>query len=173
MPAETKLGGCKHQNSESNWYAVYICSRQEKPVAEQIERRRVSCFLPRYRSVRRWKDWRKELDLVLFPGSVLVQMKREDRSQVLQLPGVVRVVSFDGRPAALPVGEMERLRERLSRSSKVAPHPYLGRGRRVRVPNRPLQGLEGTIVRRKESCRHVFSSDVIQRSVASRWTSPI
>jgi transcription antitermination factor NusG len=166
MPAEIKLGDCKHQNSESNWYAVYICSRQEKRVAEQIERRRVSSFLPLYRSVRRWKDRRKELDLVLFPGYVFVQMNREDRSQVLQLPGVVRVVSFDGRPAALPVGEIERLRERLSHSSKIEPHPYLRRGRRVRVSNGPLQGLEGIIVRRKESCRLVFSIDVIQRSVA-------
>jgi transcription antitermination factor NusG len=78
----------------------------------------------------------------------------------------VRVVSFEGRPAALPVDEIERLRERLSRSSKIAPHPYPRRGRRVRVSNGPLQGLEGIIVRRKESCRLVFSIDVIQRSVA-------
>ena len=161
-----KLAACKNQNSESNWYALYTCSRQEKRVAEQIERRRVSCFLPLYRSLRRWKDRRKGLDLVLFPGYGFVRMKLEDRSRVLQLPGVLRVVSLDGRPAALPVGEIERLRERLSRSSKVAPHPYLRTGRRVRASNGPLEGLEGIVVRRKESCRLVLSIDVIQRSAA-------
>ena len=161
-----KLGAYKNQNSESNWYARYTCSRQEKRLAEQIERRRVSCCLPLYRSLRRWKDRQKELDLVLFPGSVSVQMKLEDRSRALQLPGVVGVVSFDGRPAALPVGEIERLRERLSRSSKIAPHPYLCTGRRVRVSNGSLEGLEGIVACRKESCRLVLSIDFIQRSVA-------
>lgn len=112
MPAETKLGDCKIQNSESNWYALYTCSGHEKRLAEQIEPRRLSCFLPLYRSVRR----RKELDPVHFRGYVFVQRKLQDRSRVLQLPGVVRVVSFVGRPATLPVGEIEKLRERLSRA---------------------------------------------------------
>lgn len=98
-----KLGACKNQNSESNWYPLYTCSRQEKRVAEQIERPRVSRFLPLYPSLRRWKDRRKELDLVLFPGYVFVQMKLEDRSRALQLIGVVRVVSFDGRRRSLTV----------------------------------------------------------------------
>lgn len=144
--------------------AVHLFSSKET-CEKQIERRRVSCFLPLYRSLRRWKDRRKGLDLVVFPGYGFVRMKREDRSRVLQLPGVVRVVSLDGRPA-LPVGEIERLREPLSRGSKVAPHPYLRTGRRVRVSNGPLEGLEGIVVRRKESCRLVLSIDVIQRSVA-------
>lgn len=162
MPAEMPLGDCWNQNAEANWYALYTCSRHEKRVAEQIERRRAWCFLPSYRSVRRWKDRRKELDLVLFSADVFVRMKLEDRSAVLQLPGVVRVVSFDGRPAAVPEGEIERLRGRLSLRSKIEPHPYLRAGRRVRVRNRSLEGPEEIIVRRNESCRLVFSIDVIQ-----------
>ena len=85
---------------------------------------------------------------------------------MLQLPGVVRFVSFHGQPAALPAGEVEILRERLARASRIEPHPYLRAGRRVRVRSGPLQGLEGIIVRRRESYRIVFSIEVIQRSVA-------
>jgi transcription antitermination factor NusG len=116
MPAELKLGDCKIQNSASNWYALYTCSGHEKRLAEQIEPHRLSCFLPFYRSVRRRKDRRKELDPVHFRGYVVVQRKRQDRSRAWQLAGVVRVVSFDGRPAALPVGEIEKIRARLSRA---------------------------------------------------------
>jgi len=166
MLDEKERDNCTAPDSQPGWYAVYTCARHEKRVAEQIERRRFSCFLPVYRSVRKWKDRRKELQLVLFPGYVFVHMKLADRSAVLQLPGVVRFVSFRGQPAALSVAEIEMLRERLSRASKVEPHPYLRTGRRVRVRSGPLQGLEGIIVRRKESCRCVFSIDVIQRSVA-------
>jgi transcription antitermination factor NusG len=148
------------------WYALYTCPRHEKRVAEQIKRRSFSCYLPLYRSVRRWKDRRKELELALFPGYVFVHMVPENRLQVLQVPGAVRLVSFNGRPAVLPEEEIEALRSRLSGAAKVEPHPYLRKGCRVYVRNGPMRGLEGIIVRRKDSCRVVFSIDLIMRSVA-------
>jgi transcription antitermination factor NusG len=149
-----------------NWYALYTCPRHEKCVAHQIEQRSISCFLPVYRSVRRWKDRRKELELALFPGYVFVQLELKDRFRVLQLPSAVRLVSFNGQPAVLPEAEIEELRQRLSRGGRVEPHPYLRVGRRVRVRAGPMQGLEGIIVRRKDRCRVVFSLDLIMRSVA-------
>jgi transcription antitermination factor NusG len=149
-----------------NWYALYTCPRHERCVAHQIEERSICCFLPLYRSLRRWKDRRKELELALFPGYVFVRLALEDRLRVLQLPSAVRLVSFNGQPAALPDSEIEQLRERLSRGGCVEPHPYLRVGRRVRVRCGPMQGLEGIIVRRKDRCRVVFSLDLIMRSMA-------
>ena len=152
--------------AQLNWYALYTCPRHEKCVAQQIEQRNISCFLPLYRSVRRWKDRRKELELALFPGYVFVRLALQDRFRVLQLPSAVRLVSFSGQPAILPEAEIEGLRERLSRGGSVEPHPYLRVGRRVRVCGGPMQGLEGIIVRRKDRCRVVFSLDLIMRSMA-------
>jgi transcription antitermination factor NusG len=151
---------------ELNWYALYTCPRHEKCVAQQIEQRSISCFLPLYRSVRRWKDRRKEIELALFPGYVFVRLALEDKFRVLQLPSVVRLVSFNGQPAVLPEVEIEQLRQRLSQGGSVEPHPYLSVGRRVRVCGGPMQGLEGIIVRRKDRCRVVFSLALIMRSVA-------
>ena len=67
--------------------------RHEKQVADQISRQGIACYLPLYRSVRRWKDRRKELALVLFPGYVFVRMALQHRLRVLQLPGAVRLVT--------------------------------------------------------------------------------
>ncbi len=108
----------------------------------------------------------KELELPLFPGYVFVQIAPQNRLQVLKLPGVVRLVTFNGQPAALPLGEVEALRNRLSASPRIEPHPYLRVGRRVRVRSGPMQGLEGIILRKKDSCRVIFSIDLIRRSVA-------
>ncbi len=149
-----------------NWYAIYTCPRHEKCVAEQVEQRSFPCFLPLYRSVRRWKDRRKELELTLFPGYVFVRMALTSKLLVLQLPGVVRIVSFNGKPAALPTAEIEALRTRWSSELKVEPHPYLRAGRRVRVHSGPMQGLEGIVLRRKDRCRVIFSIDLIMRSLA-------
>ena len=149
----------------ANWYALYTCPRHEKRVAEQIERRNISCFLPVYRSIRRWKDRRKELELALFPGYLFVQMALENKLRVLELSGAVSLVSFNGRPAVVPANEIETLQSRLA-GAKVEPHPYLQTGRRVRVRSGSMEGLEGIVVRRKDSCRVVFSIELIQRSVA-------
>ena len=152
--------------AEGRWFVLYTCPRHEKRVAAQIEQRSFSCFLPLYRSVRRWKDRRKELELALFPGYVFVRMSLENKLQVLELPGVVRFVCFNGEPAVLSADEIEALQRRLTGALQIEPHPYLRRGRRVRVRSGAMQGLEGIVVRRKDRCRIVFSIDLIQRSVA-------
>jgi transcription antitermination factor NusG len=163
MTAQSALPG---EPEIASWYALYTAPRHEKAVADQMNRRGISCFLPLYRSVRRWKDRRKELSMVLFPGYVFVQIALQNRLQILQLPGAVRLVSFNGRPASLPEEQIVNLRSRLSGSHFIEPHPYLQVGRRVRVRSGPLEGLEGIIQRRKDRCRIVFSIDLIMRSVA-------
>jgi len=161
LPAEVR----RHVPA-GDWYALYTFPRHEKRVAEQMERRRFTSFLPVYRSVRRWKDRRKELELALFPGYVFVRMELEDRLQVLQLRGVVRLVYCNGQPATIAAEEIEALRSKLSAARKIEPHPYLNRGRRVLVRSGPMQGFEGIIVRRKDRCRLILSLDLLKRSVA-------
>jgi transcription termination/antitermination protein NusG len=150
---------------QPRWYAAYTSPRHEKQVSRQIEGRQVQSFLPLYRSVRRWKDRRKLVELPLFPGYVFVHMALKQRTEVLQVPGVVHLVSFQGRPAALPDAEIEGLRQKLAGNVRMEPHPYLRVGRRVRVHSGSVAGLEGILVRRKDKFRVVLSIDLIQRSV--------
>lgn len=166
MIANSEVKAPPEEPRDEKWYALYTCVRHEKRIAEQIERRSLPCFLPVYRSMRRWADRRKELELPLFPGYVFVRMGLQRKLAVLQIPGVVHLVSFDGKPAEVPVEEIETWRTRLSGAAGIEPHPYLRRGRRVRVRRGAMQGLEGIVSRRKGHCRVVFSIDLIQRSVA-------
>jgi len=151
---------------ESHWYAACTSPRHEKKVAQQMEGNRIQHFLPLYRSVRRWKDRRKQLDLPLFPGYIFARFALRDRLQVLQLPGVVQLVGFSGKPAPLADVEIESLRSGLSGNLRVETHPYLKVGKRVRVRSGPMAGMEGIMVRRKEKFRVVLSIHLIQRSVA-------
>jgi len=103
---------------------------------------------------------------VLFPGYVFVHLDLKDRLRVLQVPSVVRFVSFNGHPAPLPQVEIESLISGLAKGVRAEPHPYLKVGHRVRVKYGPLAGAQGILVRRKEKFRVVLSIDLIMRSVA-------
>ena len=148
------------------WYAAYTHARHEKRVAQQLQQRGIEHFLPLYHSVRRWKDRRKELDLVLFPGYVFVRVPLSQRLRVLQLPGVARFVTFNGQPATLIGNDIDALRNGLSQGVRVEHHPYLTVGRRVEIVNGPLTGAEGILVRHKTHSRIVISIDAIMRSVS-------
>ncbi len=170
----TIIGGTDHSEAtalpagyhDEHWYAVQTCANHEKRVLQQLNQRTVEAYLPLYDSVRRWKDRRVRLEMPLFPGYVFVHLALCDRLQVLQAPGVARLVGFGGQPAALPDQEIETLRQGLAREMRVEPHQYLKVGRRVRVRTGPLQGLEGILVRKKKLSRFVISLDLIMRSVA-------
>jgi transcription antitermination factor NusG len=147
------------------WYAAYTSANQEKRVAHELGRRAVECYLPLYGSVRRWKDRRVRLELPLFPGYVFVRVARCERLRVLQIPGVARLVGFDGHPAPVPNEDIEAIRTCLSGDRALLPHPYL-EGQRVRVLSGPLAGLTGVVVRQKKQARLVISFDLLMRSVA-------
>jgi len=148
------------------WYAVYTHARHEKKVAQQLLERGIEHFLPVYRSTRLWKDRRKELDLVLFPGYVFTRIDAAQKLRVLQLPGVVRFVSFNGQPMALAGDDLDALRNALQHGLRAEHHPYLTAGRRVKVVRGPLTGAQGILQRLKTNCRIVISIDAIMRSVS-------
>lgn len=149
-----------------HWYALYTNGRHEKKVVELLSNRKVNCYLPLYRSVRRWQDRRKEVDLPLFPGYVFVRIALRSRLQVLTVPGVVQIVTFNGKPAPVADSEIDGLRQGLSCSTSIEPHPYLKIGKRVRVRSGPFAGMHGILVRRKHKYRLVLSIDLIMRSLS-------
>src|ERR1700686_822783 len=102
-------------HDESRWYAAHTRANHEKRLAGQLSERSVEYFLPLYECVRRWKDRRVTLQLPLFPGYILVRRPLGGRLQVLQIPGVARLVGFNGIPAPLPDEEIDALREKLNR----------------------------------------------------------
>lgn len=150
---------------ETRWYAAYTNANHEKRVAEQLAQKSIEHFLPLYASARRWKDRTVNLQMPLFPGYVFLQLALRDRLQVLQVPGVVRLVGFGGTPAELPAEEVESLRRAQAGGMHLEPHPFLSVGRRVQITAGPLAGRVGILKRWKGRLRVLLSVELIQRSV--------
>ena len=149
------------------WFAVHTSPRHEKRVEQHLSQRDVEHYLPLYRSLRKWRNGLKvTLDLPLFPGYIFVRIQRTDRVRVLKVPGVLAIVSgAAGEMAPLPEGEVEALRSGLH-LRQAEPHPLLTVGQRVRIRSGALAGMEGVVVRKKNSLRVVLTMDLIMQSVA-------
>jgi transcription antitermination factor NusG len=147
------------------WYATYTAPRHEKSVLMHLQRRDVESFLPLYSSIRVWNGRRAVVQMPLFPGYLFVRIPVEDRLRVLEVPGVLSIVSSQGRMVSIPDAEVESLRCALV-VRKSEPHPLLSRGRRVRIKNGPLRGLEGVVLRQTQKLRMVVSVECIKQSFA-------
>jgi transcription antitermination factor NusG len=150
---------------QRQWCAAYVIARHEKVVADQMARRSVESFLPVYRSIRKWKDRRAQVEFPLFPSYLFIRISLHERVRALQVPGVVQIVSFQGMPAAVPDDQIESLRTALE-LRRSEPYPYVAAGQRIRIKAGPLQGLEGVVVRQNSQTRIIVSIDFIQRSTS-------
>ena len=153
-------------SEQLRWYAVYTRSRHEKRIKEQLEGMSFESFLPLYTSIRRWKNGcRTPVQKPLFPGYVFVNIARRECVRVLQVPGVVSIVSAGREPSVLASSDIESLRAALP-LCQFEPHPYLILGQKVRVTSGPLAGMVGVLTRKKNHFRVVLTLDLIRQSVA-------
>lgn len=150
-----------------NWFAVYTVPRHEKSVERHFRQRNVDHYLPAYRTPRKWRNGLKVvLELPLFPGYIFVHITRTERGRVLEVPGVLAILNgAAGEMAPLPESEVIALRSGLQ-LRKAEPHPHLTVGQRVRIRSGAFAGMEGIVVRKKNSLRVVLTLDSIMQSFA-------
>jgi transcription antitermination factor NusG len=159
------------------WFALQVRSRREALVATQLTGQGFECFLPLYKSERRWSDRVKEIDQPLFPGYRFCRFELHNRGPLLMTPGVQQIVGIGRTPIPVAESEVESIRQALSSGLPSQPWLYLQVGQRVRVNRGSLSNLEGILINFKGSHRIVLSVSLLQRSVAMEidlsWVTPV
>jgi transcription antitermination factor NusG len=148
------------------WNALHTRYQHELQVQAMLSAKGFQTFLPTYDSFHKWRDRTKRISEALFPGYLFIADVTERRLQVMTTPGVCAIVSVGGTPATIPEHEIEAIRKCVSDAGKVEPHPYLQGGDVVQVQSGPLCGVEGVLVRKRDSCRLVVSVEILGRAAA-------
>ena len=148
------------------WSAVYTRHQHEKTVAEMLTMKGFDVFLPLYESVRRWKDRRKVLQMPFFPCYVFVRGASTRRLPVLTTPGIHMILCEGDKVAIIPEEEIQAIRRAVDGDLRVEPHPFLKCGEQVRVIRGAMTGVEGILVRKKNTFRLVLSVSMLTQSVA-------
>ncbi|MGB8473911.1 MAG: transcription termination/antitermination NusG family protein, partial [Candidatus Acidiferrum sp.] len=135
------------------------------------------CFLPCYKSVRKWSDRTKELERPLFPGYLFSRFDFQNRRPLLTTPCVQQIVGIGANPTPVEESELEAIRQALTSGLPNQPWPFIHVGQKVRVTYGSLHNLEGILIHFKGSHRVVLSVSLLQRSVAVEidlaWVTPV
>jgi transcriptional antiterminator NusG len=108
----------------------------------------------------------REVEAPLFPGYLFCRFDFGVGPRIVTTPGFVRVVGFGKTPTPVEASEIRAVQTMIQSGLLVEPHPFLRIGQRVRLLDGPLSGLEGILVRIKNSHRLVVSVTLLQRSLA-------
>ena len=148
------------------WYAVFAMSRHEKRLARHCAERQIDAFLPLYQARHRWKNRQTAtVELPLFPNYLFVRIDAQQRVQVLNLPGVVSIVSSGRQILPIPDDYITFLQRGLL-AHRIEPHPRVEVGDRVCITTGPMAGVEGILTRQKNELRVIVTLEMIGRSVA-------
>lgn len=151
---------------QKNWLVAYTMPRVEKKVTEEINRMEYECYLPLTTVLRKWSDRRIMNKEPLFKSYVFVRSSMVDRFSLLKIPGILKFVTLDKKPACLPESEIERIRFLEQNSCGLQIEPYLQAGDKVRVVRGLFTGVEGLLIRKINKSRLVIRIPLLRQSIS-------
>ena len=132
------------------WRVLYVKPRSEKKTTDALIALGLQVYAPKQRVLRQWKDRKKWVEIPLFNGYIFIKIAEKDKNTPFQDKNVLKYVRIGTEYAQVSDTEMERIRT-ISRSlteirivEKTPKNALVGK--RVRVTNGLLAGLEGEIV---------------------------
>ena len=152
-------------HQEEQWFAVHVRSRHEKKVCTLLAEKGLEHFLPLQKEEHRWADRTKRLEVPLFPNYVFCRHSPALRVPVLNTPGVIGIAGTRQQPLPIDEEEIAALRAVVRSGLPCEPLPELIVGKRVRLIDGPLTGMDGLVTDIRKNLSLVVGITLLQRSV--------
>jgi transcription antitermination factor NusG len=123
---------------------LLVNPRHASIVTRDLEAKGCKVYLPTFKETRKWHDRKVELDIPLFRGYVFSWFDFDERVEVLQTFGVVRILSCLGVPAVVTEAEIVTIQEMLA-SGLPCSSSALAIGQKVEIICGPLVGKIGIL----------------------------
>lgn len=143
--------------NKKSWHAIYTRSRAEKKTEQLIRERGFEAYLPLIKTLRRWSDRKKMVEVPLITSYVFVRVNAKEYDEILKVPGVVTYVTFEGKPAKIRDAHMEILQAAVEHNITMElQKSKLKAGEKVKVIAGPLKGAEGEFVAQAHKTKFVL-----------------
>ncbi len=146
------------------WWVVHTKSRNEKALAHDLIRRKISYFLPMS-----WKIQRKSRRTIrsllpLFGGYLFFCGRDEDRTELMRTDRVANLIEV--RDQEQLVRELVQIEQALRAGAPLVPHQYVKTGQKCKVIAGPLMGLEGVVTTTKGEMRLLLQVDMLGQAAS-------
>ena len=142
------------------WFVIYTKSRNEKKVAELLQKNGVEVFCPLVKLKKNWSDRKKIVETPLFNSYVFVNLSEKDRNVVFNVPGVIRYVFWLKKPAVARDSEIESLKTVLNETMDSFTIENYQIGDTVKISEGVFKGLDGVIEKQSNNKLHVILENV-------------
>lgn len=131
----------------TSWYAVYVKSRTEKKVALEFEIDSIDYYLPLVKRLKQWSDRKKWIDEPLFRSYIFVNIEQRDYFKVLQVPGAVKYITFEGHAVPIPIAQINAIKYYLEENDpENIDSSKWQKGIKVEVITGSMAGLCGELI---------------------------
>ncbi|MBL4745954.1 MAG: UpxY family transcription antiterminator [Flavobacteriaceae bacterium] len=139
------------KKSTTSWFAIYTAPRAEKKVFQRLESVGYIVYLPLLSTVKQWSDRKKKVEIPLISSYVFVKIELLGLSKLRGVPGVVGVLKYLGKPAAVKEVEINNLKilVREQQHVKVLTDIQIPKGTPIQVINGQMKGVIGELVHYK------------------------
>lgn len=108
------VGSKNLQSDIEQWYVVYTKSRQEKKVEKTLIDMGYEAYCPTILQERQWSDRKKKVQMPLFSCYCFVRIKPSKQREILFIPGIVRYIYWQGKPAYAQDKEIAEIKKWLN-----------------------------------------------------------
>lgn len=133
---------------EDKWYALYTTPRAEKQIHQRLLDEEIETFLPLQKTFRKWSDRRKLIEKPLLPSYIFVKTRPRFFPKVYNIRGILKFVSFEGKPVSIPQKQIDNLRLLVDSDADITvTSEKYEQGDNVEVISGSLRGLTGELIR--------------------------
>lgn len=146
------------------WFVLYVRSRQEKALADDLSAMGISHYLPLVRQSKYYGKRKMSVELPLFPGYVFVHGSTDEVYLADRTKRVARIITVADQSRI--DWELRNIRLALGQNAVLSPYPFLVAGTRVVVQSGPLCGLEGIIEHRGKGERLILQVEMLGQATS-------
>jgi len=152
--------------SENKWYAVYTNPRAEKQVYERLTENKIEAYLPLRKTIRQWSDRKKIVEVPLLTSYIFVKTSPKSFPVVYKTYGVVKFVSFEGKPVSIPQKQIDILRLLIDSDTEIeVTSENFAKGDNVEVVSGVLTGITGELINIGSNSRFIVRIDKLDQNL--------
>ena len=126
----------------------------------------IEVYLPLEKRLKHWSDRKKWVYEPLIRSYIFVRVDQRELQHAIYTPGIVTLVTFEGKAAPIPDKQIQYIKDILSSEEKYeVTSDHFDIGEKVKITQGGLQGMQGELVRHVNKYKVLIRLEVIKQNL--------